>query len=130
MSFLDIDTSDAVEPKAVAADEEYEIRMTSIEQSINKKGNPYLLPRFDIPSEAASKDFTKYLALPHENMTEKELNSCKWQLKNFFEALGIDASQRIDLDACVGETAWAILGVDSNEEYGDQNYIKRFVRSK
>jgi len=130
MSFLDIDVTDAIEPKAVPADEEYQIRLISLEQSVNKKGNPYLLPRFDIPTVAGSKDFTKYLGLPHSGMTEKELNNCKWALKGFFEAFGIDHTQRIDYDSHIGTTAWAILGASEDEEYGEQNYVKRFVKGK
>lgn len=130
MSFLDIDLKDAVEPKAVPADEEYEIRLVSLEQSVNKKGNPYLLPRFDIPNVVGSKDFTKYLSLPHSEMSEKELNNCKWQLKNFFEAFGIDHTKTINYDEYIGNTAWAILGVSEDDEYGEQNYIKRFVKAK
>ena len=130
MSFLDINTDDAIEPKAVAGDEEYEVRLVSLEQSVNKKGNPYLLARLDIPSEPASKDLTHYMALPHGAMSEKELNNCKWNLKTFFEAFGMDTSGQIDLGQGVGNTTWAILGAKEDGTYGEQNNVKRFVRSK
>jgi hypothetical protein len=130
MGFLDIDVKGATEPKAVSGDAEYQVRIVSIEQRINKSGNPFLFPRFDIPEEPTSKDFSKYLPLPCDGMTDKQVNNAKWGLKAFFDAFGIDAGKKIDIDDCVGSTAWAILGVSEDEEYGEQNFIKRFIKAK
>jgi len=130
MSFLDVDTSGAVEPKAVSGDEEYEIRIVGIEQRTNKNGGAFLFPRFDIPSEPTAKEFTKYLGLPTDEMEEKQRNNTLWGLKSFFDAFEIDSSGQIDLEECIGLTAWAILGVSESEEYGEQNFVKRFVGSK
>ena len=130
MSFLDIDVKSAVEPKAVSGDAEYQLRIVSIEQRINKAGNPFIFPRFDIPSEPAAKDFSKYLPLPCDSMTEKQVNNAKWGLKAFFEAFDINTGKKIDLDDCIGRQAWAILGVSEDEEYGEQNFIKRFIKAK
>jgi len=38
--------------------------------------------------------------------------------------------KKIDLDDCIGRQAWAILGVSEDEEYGEQNFIKRFIKAK
>jgi len=130
MSFLDVDVSDAIEPKAVPGEEEYEVRIVSIDQRINKSGNPFIFPRFDIPTEPSAKDFTKYLPLPHSDMTDKQVNNTKWGLKSFFDAFDVDPSGQIDLEDLIGKTAWAILGVSEDEEYGEQNFIKRFVVGK
>jgi len=130
MSFLDINLTDTKEPKAVPANEEYQIRLLGIVSGTDKNNYPYILPRFDIPDHPSSKDFTKFLYLPREDATEKELNVIKWGLKTFFEAFDIDHNQQIDCDRVGGKTAWAILGVSEDEQYGEQNYIKRFITTK
>ena len=126
MSFLDVDTSSAVEPKVVEADEEYEIRIVGATVNNDKNGKPYFLPRFEIVGEPSAKEFTKFMRLPHDEMNDKQRNNCLWQLKCFYEAFGI-TSPIGDENDIIGETAYAILGVNSDEEYGDQNYVKKFV---
>jgi len=130
MSFLDIDLNDVRKPEAVPANEEYQIRLLGITSGEDKNGYPYILPRFDIPSQPTSKDFTKFLYLPREDASEKELNNIKWNLKMFFDAFDIDYTQQINFDTVGGKTAWAILGLSENEQYGEQNYIKKFVTAK
>jgi len=97
MSFMDIDTSDAIEPRAVPGDEEYEIRLIDMREGIDKNGNGY---------------------------------SAKWAVAEFKKAFGIPDNERGSLDKYFGSTAWAVLGAKEDLEYGEQNYIKRFVRSK
>jgi hypothetical protein len=130
MGFLDINLSDAVEPNVVPGEEEYQIRLLSITEGTDKNGYPYILPRFDIPDHPTSKDFTKFLYLPRDGMDSKELNKIKWNLLNFLNAFNIDHSQQIDLNMVGGSTAWAILGVSENEQYGEQNYVKKFIAKR
>lgn len=130
MSIIDLTTEnldDAVEPTVVDGDNEYKLRIVDCKMDTNKNGMPYILPRFEISDEPLSKEFTRYLALPHKDMTDKKLNSTKLMLKRFFEAFGIDPNSPIDVEDLVGLEGWAILGVENSEQYGDQNYIKRFV---
>lgn len=130
MSFLDSNYEESVEPKAVPAGE-YEIRIVDIKEDLNQKGNPYVLPRFDIPAETNSKEFTKYLAGVHDGMSPKERNSALYRLKEFMTAFGFGDRKPGGIEELIGCTAWAILGVeDDGGEYGEQNYVKRFVTSR
>jgi hypothetical protein len=127
MGFLDINLGDAQEPKA-AKEGEYIVRIVDINEGIDKNGHNYLQPILDIPGEPTAKSFSHFLGLPYEGMDEKSRNNSKWRLKLFFEAFGIDHSKTIDTAAIKGRQAWAILGVDSNDQYGEQNFVKKFVR--
>jgi len=130
MSIIDLTTDnigDTPEPVVVEGDSEYKLRIVACNMDTNKNDMPYILPRFEIVDEPLSKEFTRYLALPHKDMTDKKLNSTKLMLKRFFEAFGIDPNSPIDVEDLVGLEGWAILGVENSEQYGDQNYIKRFV---
>jgi len=129
-SLLDIDVDDAQEPKVVPADEEYELRIIDAKTDTNKDGNPYLLPRFEVVGEPLAKDFTKYLGLPHEEMDAKQLNRAKWALKNYLECFGLPTAGQLVVGDMVGSTGWGILGVEDNEQYGEQNYVKKFIVKK
>jgi len=130
MGFLDgMNFDDVTEPKAVVAGE-YELRVVEVTQDTNKNGDPYILPRFAIVGESDSKSVTKYLALPFEGMDEEKLMKARRGLKRFFEAVGADVSSGIDLESLHGETVWAMLGVEEDEEYGEGNFIRRFVAGK
>lgn len=127
MGFIDgMNFDDVVEPKAVP-EGEYELRVTEVAQDTNKNGDPYILPKFSIEGEVGSKTVTRYMALPTAAMDAEKLNKTKLTLKRFFDAMGVDISGGIDLDSLVGETVWAMLGLEEDEEYGEGNFIRRFV---
>ncbi len=141
-SFLDLaddNLADAVEPKA--ADEgEYTIRLT--DWRTDKKGsiiqkdrndNPYILPIFEIiECEEAefAKGFSHFLRIPYDGMDSKERNGAKWELKTFFECMGIDYTGRIDYEECIGNTGDVLLVVTEDEGYGEQNKIKKFLTAR
>lgn len=130
MSLLDLNLGDAVEPKAVDPDREYKIRISEVRSDEDKNGNPYLLPRFEIPDEPASKDFTKFLSVPRDGMTPKQLNTAKWRISEFLQAFGRDPSLPFSPEDLVGLEGWAILGREETEEYGEQNFVRKFIRPK
>jgi len=131
-SLLDIGegVADAPEPKAVPADEEYKIRILSATQDMDKNQEPYFLPRFDIADQPLSKDFTKFIRIPHSGLDEKAMARARSQLRIFLECFGLPTSGQIDLEDMQGKTGWAILGVEETEQYGEQNYIKKFIAPK
>jgi hypothetical protein len=129
MGFLDIDISDVKEPTAVPGGEEYKLRISDVRQADDKNGAPYILPRFEISGEPTAKEFTKFLRLPHDGLDAKQLNNCKWQLKLFFDTFDIDPSN-IDLEDMIGAEGWAILGLEESDEWGEQNFVKKFIAPK
>jgi len=130
MSLLDMNLGDAQEPKAVPADEEYKIRILTCRSDSDKNGNPYLLPMFEIPDQPTSKGFTKFLRVPHQEMDAKQMNSAKWSMTLFLQAFGMDPGRPFDPEELNGKEGWAILGVSDDEEYGEQNFVKKFIAPK
>ena len=126
MPIIGQDSSDALEPIAVEPGE-YELRIVDVKVAENKDGNPYVMPRFEILEVPNAKEFGRYIGLVHDDMTEKQRNSAKYAMKSFCEAFGIDPSAPGDTDDWVGSTGWAILGLEESAEYGEQNYVKKFV---
>ena len=130
MGFLDFDINDAVEPTAVAGDQEYKIRIVDCRKDYDKNDKPYLLPRFEIPGEPTAKDFTRFLRLPHAGQSPKEMNNTKWTLKNFGECFDVDLSQLNDPTELIGAEGWAILGLEESDQWGQQNTVKKFLAGK
>lgn len=129
MSLLNLDLSDVVELHAVEPDKEYQVRLVEIREGVDKNNNPYLMPRFEILDEVGAQDFSQYFALPNSTMDAKRVNSAKLRLKQFIDCFGLDIAEA--MENWVGRTGWVILGIKEDEQYGPQNYIKRFVgRSK
>lgn len=130
MGFLDIDLNDVQEPTAVPGDQEYKLRIIGCKMDDDKNGNPYLLPRFEVEGEPAAKEFTKFLRIPHGELDDKQINSAKWQLKSFSDAFEIDMAATNSPDDLIGAEGWAILGLSEDPEYGEQNYVKKFITPK
>ncbi len=136
LDFMDEDLDGAVEPQAV---EEGEYILKLVDWKTDKKGAilqkdkndaPYIMPIFEvIECEEAefAKGFSSFLRIPYADMTVKEKNQAKWELRAFFTCFGIDYSQRIDYEECVGATGDALLVVTPDEGYGEQNRIKKFM---
>jgi len=136
LDFMEDGLENAVEPQT-AENGEYTIELvdwkTNDEGKVVKKdtnGNPFIMPVFEVVDcEGAEfiKGFNHFLRLPRKDMTKKELNGCKFELKSFFECLGVDYSQRIDYEEIIGVRGDVILVTTPDEGYGEQNRIKSFI---
>ena len=129
-SFLDVDVSDATEPVAAPAGE-HKIRISGGVIDKDKNGHPYFQPRFDVPDMPEVKDFTDFIGLPYDGMDEKRAKRSKWRLRCFKECFGIDPSAKVNLrDDLPGLTGWAILGLGEDPQYGEQNFIRKYIAPK
>ncbi len=136
MSILDLDLSDAKEPTVVPANQEYQLVITKCEApKQDKSGFDYIMPVFEIPKEPNSKSFSRYIRLATrgnlDKLDDKKKNDLKWGNTVFLKCFGIDTTKKFSPeDDLPGKKGWAILGVESDEEYGDKNKISKFVVPK
>ena len=139
MGFLDsVNLDDVTEPTAVPGGSEYKVRIVDVKTDEsnadglprNKNGQPYLLPRFEIPEEPTAKEFTAYLGLPTDDMDPKQKNGAGYKLKNFLATFDLDADALGDPSDMVGAEGWAILGLEDSPEWGEQNFVKKFITPK
>jgi len=135
-SFLEgIDFDNIEAPSAVPGDSEYKLRIVDVKTDLStanglpldKNGNSYLLPRFEIVGEPTAKEFTRYMAIPSTNMDDKKRNSAGYLLKQFLAAFSLNVSAVADPQDLIGAEGWAILGMENNDQYGEQNFIKKFI---
>lgn len=138
-SFLDLtgeSLDDAKEPVAV---EEGEYTLKLVDWRTGKDGNvvtmdkndePYMMPILEIiECEEAeyAKPVSHFLRVPTDAMNAKDRNNAKWNLRAFCECFGIDYTQRIDFEECVGLTGDALIFVAEDTGYGEQNKIRKFL---
>lgn len=133
MSLFDgMDLDNAQEPVAVDANSEVKLRILGVTVGKDKNGLDYLMPRFEIVGNEFAKDFTKFLGVPNAEMKAavdaKKFERAKWAMKEFMATFGIDPSRPGDPeDDWPGQEGWAILGKENSDQYGEQNFIKKFV---
>ena len=117
------------EPYAVEGGEEHKVRIVEVNEGTDKNGLAYLMPRLEIVGEPYAKDFTHFLHIPDKgSMDEKKLNRVRFSYRSFCQAFGIDTSRPHDpKDEWPGHEGFAILGLAENEQYGEQNFIKKLI---
>ncbi len=124
-----VDCSDVVDPYVMDADAEVELRIIDVSQANDKNGNPYIMPRFEVVGEIAAKEFSYYLGLTTEAMTPKQKNASASKYRAFCTAFEIDHSEEQEPEDWIGLEGVAIVGVSESDQYGEQNYVKRFVEA-
>lgn len=121
------------EPRVVEANSEVKLRILDVRTGNDKNGNPYIMPRFEVPSDPLAKDFTKYLPVPNADLKREDLKKferSRWDMTEFMAAFEIDVTRPGDPEDWSGKEGWAILGVSKSDEYGEQNFVKKFVKGR
>lgn len=127
-TMLDIQVDDAVEPHVVAADEEYRLRIVGGHVTKSDKGT-FLIVRFEVKDDPYSKEFTNVYSVDFNGMSAKQANDAKWRLAQLFKACKFNyRGGALDPDEDLkGLELSAVLGIKTQEEFGDQNYIKKLI---
>ncbi len=130
MSDQGIDESQ--EPHSVKPGDEHKLVIVSVNSGTDKNDFDYIMPKLEIIGDPYAKDFSHFLHIPDKDkMDAKTLNKAKWNFSVFAKCFGIDLSRPTDpSDDWPGAEGYAILGVGDNEEYGEQNFVKKFVTPK
>ena len=120
---LDYNLEDVPELKAVAPGE-YSLTIINVEEKIDKNGNPGILVMMKIADEEA-KSVTTWLSLPGDDDEVEVKNRKLRNLKRFLECFSLTLP--LEVSDMVGSEGWAILRLEDDEEYSEQNRIKRFL---
>ena len=130
MSILDYNL-DTIPEESILPQGEYEVKILSAKSKDSKAGKPMLEIALGFPGEPDARSCFHYITLPADGDEETTINGKLRRLKGFYEAFGIDYSGGpVDMDNTVGETAYAIITEEEDEQYGNSNRIKRFMARK
>lgn len=135
MPFADLNITDAEEPEVVDPDE-YEVKVTDAQLEESKKGDPMVHLTLDILNDKKgdpvghTRNIHEYMVFPNSEDDEDARNFKKLQIRRACEALGVPYDEQgFNVDDFFGQTAWAMLGKDESDEYGESNEINRWVQS-
>ena len=127
MSMLQFNVKDVREPQPVAAGE-YTVRIIRAEVKPRSNGQGTMLAlTFDLPGEGDAKLVNHWLMFPDTATDEASTNRVLRNLKAFGEAFDVDFEAGIEVDELLRKEGKAILSVETSEEYGEQNRVKRFL---
>jgi len=125
IGILDIASMEVPEQEALP-EGEHRVRITHVEEKIDKNGNPgyYILFSSDKPN---TKPIGWYMGIPSEQLrstNEGLFNASVTRIKQFVAAFGITSNNPTEW---IGKEGFVILKLEESEEYGVSNRVKRFV---
>lgn len=132
-SKLEQEIKDAPEPKILEAGKEVRARIISVNTGTSEKNDcNWYMPVFDVPNDPMVIEFKDFFwELDRTKLDQKSYARALYKFKNFATAFNIDLSRPFDwADDLVGKEGWLIVGVKKDDEYGDQNTVKKYVVSK
>lgn len=122
---LDYNLDDIPELSLIAGGEEVRVRIVNAEKKISKNNNPMLSIQLE-PCEYPDAPLIFHnIMLPFEGMEKRKYGNAMRNLKKFVVCFGL--SMPLDVDDIKGQEGYAIVGEESDEEYGDKNTIRKFV---
>ena len=123
---------DSHEPYALKDGAEVMLRVIEVRKATHdENATEYYTVRFEVPSEAYSKDITDFFDIPSSGLSAKRLNAARQKMLHFRDAFSIDMSRPFDpIDDWVGLEGWAILSLTKSAQYGEQNRISKYVRAR
>ena len=124
MAILDFNLDEVPELKAVAPGE-YSVSILSADERTDKNGNPGIRMVMKISGEEDVKPLSYWLSLPGDKEEGEDRNRKLRTLKRFLECFGLILP--LEVDDLVGEEGWVLLSIETSDDYGDQNRIKRFL---
>lgn len=126
VDFMAVNVEDAVELQLVQTGWKGELEIAVVTPNPEKKFVRVLL---SIPGEEFTRKVSHMLWFPKDDDTPDQVNKSKLNIKQFFEAFGINGDDRRDPDDWIGLTAKATLKIKSNKDpqYGDENVVTKWL---
>ena len=130
---MEKEIDDAPEPTTLSAGTETKARIISVRTGTSDKNDcNWFSPVYDSPEEPMVKEFNDFFwELDREHLTDKEYQRALHKFKSFRKTFGVDISRPVDweddLPSLIG---WIIVGLKKDDEYGEQNTVRRYVQPK
>jgi len=131
MSILDLNFDDVYDPELHEDGSEVELTIRSAKMQQSKSGkNQVLHVTFHDPSNYKISPFTEYLTVPSQadkNEDPAKYNNMMLRLRAFGDAFGVNFTGLNPENDLQGLTGTAIVGIREDEQFGRQNYIRKYV---
>lgn len=128
MSLLDFNLADVPDEVTVEPGE-HQLVVTKATERDSKENHPMIEVFFNVIENPDAKMIAHYFMLPEKG--NKNNNNRLRSLKSFVVACKLDLSASINVEEDFkGKEVYAILKLESSDEYGEQNRVSRFVIPK
>lgn len=122
---------DDIPPQHAAPEGEYRLILSDVEIGESEKtGGRYIRATLEIADDPDAKLISHIMMLPASDDKERKRKNRLRAIGDFYKAFGIPSSGVVKLDQYLGNQGFAILRIDDDKEYGEQNRIRRFVTGK
>jgi len=128
MSLLDVNPGEARELEAVPAGQvDLSIISAEVVPLKNDPQKSQIALVFRVEGVDNALPIRDWIGVPHSSDDSALVNRKLLRLKTFCEAFDYDYSNGIETEELPGLAGKAIVKVEHDEEYGDQNRISRYV---
>lgn len=129
MGILDFNL-DNVPEQTVADPGEVQLRIAKAEVKEKRDQSGFqICCTLEIEGHPNAAPIFHYLGLPAKADDERQKNNKLRRVKEFCQALGVPTDNP-NTDDWVGRSCWALIKVETSEEYGTQNRVTRFIASQ
>jgi len=126
-SFLDLgEDLDDIPDLSTVVDEDYELRLVTLERRPGKEKGPFLFTEYEIIGQPDTKIIRHVMMLPREQDSERQKKNRKRAIKYFYKCFGINTAGPVVYADHIGSTGWVTLSEEDDPKYGKQNRIVRF----
>lgn len=103
----------------------------SIDKQKPEKGEgKYIKATFEVANDSDAKLINEFMMLPKEGDPERRSKNRLRRIGDFYKTFKIPSTGPVRLTNYVGNQGYAALSVETDEKYGDQNRISRFIPQK
>jgi hypothetical protein len=127
------DVENAPEPQVMEKGTEVKARIISVRTGTSDKNDcNWFMPTFDIPNDPMVKEFNDFFwELDKEHLSDKDYQRALYKFKTFVKAFGLDLSKPIDwIEDLPALEGWLIVGAKKDDEYGEQNTVRKYIMPK
>lgn len=127
-TLLDLNFKDAYKPETLPKDSVQLLKITNVRQKVDEEGNlTSIIITLESTQNQRAKDVMHFLSYPLPSTRQKTRDAMTWHIVEFGKAFGITPDQLPFVDKWIGKTGKAIVCLDSDPRYGEQNRISSLV---
>lgn len=124
---------DDIPAQHAVAEGEYHLLLVSAEikdQKPEKGSGRFLQATMEVMDDPNAKLISHVMMLPSEDDNDRKKNNRLRAIGDFLKAFSIPSSGSVNFAQYEGNMGWAVLRVETSDDYGDQNKIRRFITGK
>lgn len=120
---------DIPEPEVLPDGEEVKVSIISVSDAETRERHlPYWRITLEVPDQPLIRELTYQLYKVYDGQSPRENFNTRRNLQDFFKAFKLDMHRPFDPERdWIGETAWCIVSMREDPQYGKQNQVRKWI---